>query len=546
MASGENGGIHSKFQERLRRMRISRNRVQQEEDEFLKNKVEEIHKAVEKNHLDNVRLFSERSQSLVGSDAGEGNHGSSSQQSFGTKENGPVKTHFVRNASFSIEEMVDNEEENLSKKDFDVKKEETILLDDSIEEDEFVRGVLSDIKRTASDREVTLKKGTEEKEEVKNSYVSYDDMRKNRVNVLTDSERDVELGKIESDLVHKIQYDFEDKLDELEVLEGRLYYLFSLEKNAVVMEEINSLKLKIQQFIVDLNDIVDQYNAYKRNYYMDHVVEIDDHVIVDDLIDYRILLDNMDDEKKFTSGYKKLKEFEKLYGHLSGIRLEVSRLKEETMRKASLFGDRDRELKQMNKDLLDASKFNQSCSEELERQNRYFNGLMKDISRINREEYVTTHIKGLGEMAAMSFRYLGLLLLNPLKGTLPGIGIQTLAAKEMVVNLYRNLDIEKVKHIRYYATDYEREINGKLNDIEYTSALIDDAISNVDDLLSSFMLKYNSSIPYYDDTLNKIYSIRKVVLRNQNKVNKIRNHLKMGKKLNEEKLMRVKELNEHH
>ena len=415
-----------------------------------------------------------------------------------------------------------------------------------MEHDEFVRGVLSDIKRTASDREVTLKKGTEEKEEVKNSYVSYDDMRKNRVNVLTDSERDVELGKIESDLVHKIQYDFEDKLDELEVLEGRLYYLFSLEKNAVVMEEINSLKLKIQQFIVDLNDIVDQYNAYKRNYYMDHVVEIDDHVIVDDLIDYRILLDNMDDEKKFTSGYKKLKEFEKLYGHLSGIRLEVSRLKEETMRKASLFGDRDRELKQMNKDLLDASKFNQSCSEELERQNRYFNGLMKDISRINREEYVTTHIKGLGEMAAMSFRYLGLLLLNPLKGTLPGIGIQTLAAKEMVVNLYRNLDIEKVKHIRYYATDYEREINGKLNDIEYTSALIDDAISNVDDLLSSFMLKYNSSIPYYDDTLNKIYSIRKVVLRNQNKVNKIRNHLKMGKKLNEEKLMRVKELNEHH
>ena len=54
MASGENGGIHSKFQERLRRMRISRNRVQQEEDEFLKNKVEEIHKAVEKNHLDNA------------------------------------------------------------------------------------------------------------------------------------------------------------------------------------------------------------------------------------------------------------------------------------------------------------------------------------------------------------------------------------------------------------------------------------------------------------------------------------------------------------
>ena len=58
------------------------------------------------------------------------------------------------------------------------------------------------------------------------------------------------------------------------------------------------------------------------------------------------------------------------------------------------------------------------------------------------------------------------------------------------------------------------------------------------------MKQYNSEIPGYKDTLNKINNIEKITYRNLNKINIIEKKLIISKKINEDKLAKVKSLNE--
>jgi len=58
------------------------------------------------------------------------------------------------------------------------------------------------------------------------------------------------------------------------------------------------------------------------------------------------------------------------------------------------------------------------------------------------------------------------------------------------------------------------------------------------------MRQYDSRIPGYEDTLKKIGKIEENIIRNQNRVEIVRKNLKFSKKLNEDKLRKVRELNE--
>ena len=104
--------------------------------------------------------------------------------------------------------------------------------------------------------------------------------------------------------------------------------------------------------------------------------------------------------------------------------------------------------------------------------------------------------------------------------------------------------MEEVNHIHYKAIDYDSELSHKLIDVNYTSSIIDDTLKDIERLRDDFMLQYNSNIPGYEDTLKKIDKIHHNIVRSQNRVFKIRERLRKSKKLNEQKMVRVKELNE--
>ena len=585
--SGGNSGWFSKFQERLKKMKIIRSKKKKLSEEEIHSDVVEkssVNQSVEKNtnkqtdtvHVDDRDEFVRNVLDDIYRTAGDRK---SDKKYVGVDDNEHIEDIKQTGNNDNVrEKIIDN-----VRGDYDigisVPRAKSIGIDDSKEHhisnqyvgagtedntEQYVRN--PNIKPGAS---VVVENNHEQKDTVnsnnndtivrnhsdinddqnkklKSHYVSDLEKRKRRVSVGTDDEREEELEKIEQELLDKIRESFEDKLDEIDVLESELFLLQQEKQDVLVMKKIKELKVKINSFIDELNKIIDQYNTYKRNYYIDNVLDIDDNVIVDDLIDFRTLLDSADDEKRFVKQYKKFEEFEKLYRNLKSIAIRTDELQEETIEKTRKIADRDKKYKEIQNGMFNIASIQKSCEEEMDKQNEFFIDLMEKVNKINKEEYVTHHLRGLGDVVGMSLRYVGMMLLSPFRGTVPGIGAQTLATRMMLGNMYRNLHWEEENHVRYSAIDYDSDISKYLTDVRYTSHLIDDTLDDINRFKEQFMLQYDSRIPGYDETLKKIDKLQHIIVRNQNKVHKIEKNLVFARGLNEKKLTHVQELNRQH
>lgn len=511
MSNQGNGGFRSKFQQRLKRMKLLRllkfRNVKDKDnrENFVLEVVDNI------KSTSNDRNYNKRKVGVV------------EIENVITKKNTIVtdKTSTVKNIILS-KENVKNEE--ILKNEID--KEQQRLSNDN-DLDEKVKYVRENKPKTNRNKS--------------RKFISDN---KDKFNTIDDVKKYDLLNEMGTDIINKLKDSFNDKLDELEVLHSELYLLSKYQDNQLELKKVIEIKERINKLIDRINEIIEQYNLYKRNYYIDNVIGIDDNIIVDDIINYRYLLDSFKDEKKFVKEYKALEEFKTLYNNLEEIKKETEKIRNDNEEKIEEYGIRDKKYDDIKLNIIKDIDINKDLKYELDKQNKYFKDLMSKLNDINKEEYVTRHLKGVGNLIGQSLRYMGLIILSPLTGMIPGIAVQTLATKKMIGNAYRHLHLEEVKHIRYDAIDYDSELNHHLTDVNYVENLVDDALKDVDRLKEDFMIIYNSNIPGYEDTLKNIERIENKLLHNQNKVYIIKNNLKKSKKLNEDKMIKVKELNQ--
>ena len=77
-------------------------------------------------------------------------------------------------------------------------------------------------------------------------------------------------------------------------------------------------------------------------------------------------------------------------------------------------------------------------------------------------------------------------MLSPFSGLIPGIAVNTLVARHMLGNIYRNLHYEDVRHVYYEAIDYDRELNDKITDVGFTEELIESTLDDIKRIRKDF------------------------------------------------------------
>ena len=209
--------------------------------------------------------------------------------------------------------------------------------------------------------------------------------------------RDKELNDLKVELVNKIRNSFEDKLDRIEVLESELYLIGIDNNEAHTMKKLVELKKKINELILELNKMIDEYNLYNKHYYMDNFIGIEDKIIENDIINYRELLDSFSAEKDFVKEYKMLDEFKKLYVNLVDIKNNTDNLIIENENRIQEVDISDTKYKRIVEDIIKLDDIEKDCLEKIDKQNKYLSELSTKINVINKHEYITTHLKGLGE-----------------------------------------------------------------------------------------------------------------------------------------------------
>lgn len=523
-----NGGIFSKFQERLKKIRIARSKRKKAQEEFIKEKVQEIRKEVQSDNT-----VYKRCRVGVG------------EKTVKKISKANVKKIRDKDIDKVIVDIRDtkNERNYPKKRVGDISKEKLNVVG-VVDANDKIKNVKNRINKNIklNDKVNDIRENkpnlSKKKVGVNCSYNSKIDIKN-----LGNDEKE-ELIKLKgAEIIDKIKLSFESRLDELAVIESELYLISQKQDETIELTKINELKKKINELINDINKIIGEYNLYKKNYYLDNVIDLDDNILVDDIISYRDLLDSLDGEKKFVKEYKALEEFKVLRGSLDDIKHKTELIKEENEEKIEKFGIRDNKYNNIKIEMANVKKISNECNKEIAKQNKYFVDIMSKVSKINKEEYVTYHMKGIGSLVGQSLKYMGLMVLSPFAGLIPSIAIQTVATKKMIGNIYQQLNPEEVKHIRYSAINYESELNKHLTDINYTEDLLDDTLNDIKRLKEDFLFIYNSRLPGYEETLRNIAKIEKMLVHNKNRVDMVKKNLKKSKKMNDKKLSLVKELN---
>ena len=169
------------------------------------------------------------------------------------------------------------------------------------------------------------------------------------------------------------------------------------------------------------------------------------------------------------------------------------------------------------------------------------------VSAIDSHEVVNYRLKGFGKYLAHSFRYFGLLMLNPLKGFFPSIATQTILAKNMVSNLRDRVNIEEDKRMVYRAIDYSSMINYASRDLDYTSSQLDSTLEDLENLKMQYNSKfrqYQGDFSEYYSVISKITSMQEAMINNKIKLEIIRSQIKRYSRENQNKLRLVRKLND--
>ena len=275
------------------------------------------------------------------------------------------------------------------------------------------------------------------------------------------------------------------------------------------------------------------------------MLEYGDDLLIDKILELKDLC-FMGNIKSIVDNYKILDEYKFLYLKIDRLQEDTIKYDEYKKKKEEELKKRDIDFEKLKNDVYDIDKNKDRYDVFVREQELFLKNLENNILNIDSHEKVSYRLKGFNQLVANSFKYLGLILVNPLKGLIPSIASQTIITKYMVHSLYNNLEWEENRRMVYDAIDFSNSINIAINDLDSTLSLVNSTLEDIIRLKNKYMQefsKYEYSFSGYRDTIKKINKIENAVIGSKIKIELMQQRMKEKELQNNDKIKRVKKLN---
>lgn len=351
--------------------------------------------------------------------------------------------------------------------------------------------------------------------------------------------------QLEKKIINLIKKDLVKIINTLEIYESELYILNEINNDEKTLKECQKNIAEVKKILGKIDSLKKRYDYLKDNIDFEYLLELGDDNIIDKITELRTVISN-DKMKTVVSDYKLLDAYKYLYTKVEDVKEKTIKIEKEKITQEEKLKKRDIDFENLKNQVFDINKIKSSYESFVNEQNSFLNELSDKINKIDSHEITNYNLKGFGKYLFNSFKYVGLLMLNPLKGIVPSIATQTIIAGNIVRNLRNNLAWEEKKRMVYEAEDFSSSINFALNDLDYTSNSLDDTLDN----LAKLKLEYNNKFKQYQgdfleyaDVINKITSMQESLINNKIKLEIIRNQMRQYSRQNENKLQLVRQLN---
>lgn len=357
----------------------------------------------------------------------------------------------------------------------------------------------------------------------------------------------IERQKLEKAILDLFKKRFIKNINELELLQSDLYILSQIDNNDIeyqkCLENIKTVRIILNK----IRDLKENYDFLKDNYDFEYLLELNDNSLIDKIIELREMCskDQLDD---VIEEYKLLDEYQYLYTKIDELEKETVKFEDYKDKKVEELKERDIKFEDFKNNVVNLDKINNSYVRFVDEQNEFLKDLEEKIANIDSYEQVELHLKGFDRLLNNTFKYMALLLVSPLKGLLPSVATEMLITRNTIKNLRNNLKWEETRKMVYTAIDYDSSIRYAIANVEDVSGLVDNALDDVVRLKREFndrFSQYSSELPEYKAVIKKLNKMENAIAGNRVKLNVTMDKLKHDKMVNENKLKRVKKLNDN-
>ena len=358
-------------------------------------------------------------------------------------------------------------------------------------------------------------------------------------------EIDIKKEELKKEILDLIKKKLVRNINELEILQSDLYVLKQLNNGEIYLDECQENINEIKSLLSKVSSLKEKYDYLRDTVDFGYMLEYDDDLLIDKILELKDIC-SRNDIRNVIDDYKILDEYKYLYLKIDKLQDDMFKYEEYKNNKVEDLKRRDIDFDKMKSDLYDVDGEKERYDIFVRQQELLLKDLNDKVSKIDSYEKVTYRLKGFNQLLGNSFKYLGLLLVNPLKGFVPSIAVQTITTKNMIKNLYNNLEWEEERKTVYEAIDYSSSINSMINDLDNMSLMINSTLEDIIVMKAKYVKEfsqYENSFSEYKDVIRKIEEIENVLLGNKIKVEMIQRKMIEKEKENESKLKMVKKLN---
>lgn len=466
-------------------------------------------------------------------------------------ERGEV-TQFIVNDEVEDSQLVDDgrveavsDIRTVDKKAKIEKKQQLSEYEDSFEIDkskEAVEEVISDKKAMKTQNKDTV--GVQKRSN-RTKYVGI--IRRVDVSSLTEEEKDKRISELKVKILAGIDKKLELDMVELNRIreeKNRLVDSFSDDED---YEKWVERKKKIEELLEKVRGLIEEINVLYENIDFSNVSDLDkfdNQIIVNDIIEYRDILDSSSRLHELSEEYKMLDNFVVLYREIFLTETRTKEMSDSVDTKVSEIVVRDEHYKNLDSSLDVVDDITRDCNLLIDKQNEYLKVLFSRIDHISSELITEYRFRGVNELLTSTLLYMGVMVATLPTRRIPRVmATRAVATRRLLDNMRRQMQPEVTTRLQYEALDFEQEIFAHLDDIRLTINVIDATLEDIEKYKQEFREEYEGRVPNYEEVLGKLKEMELVVKETRQKALVVEKQLEDSQRVNESKLVRVKELN---
>lgn len=355
-----------------------------------------------------------------------------------------------------------------------------------------------------------------------------------------------EVNRLEKKIIDRIKKNLIITVNELEILRNDLYILSEINNDTVELEKCEKNLREIKQLLHKVDALKNKYDYLRDNYDFEYILELDDRPLIDDIIELKKIASG-DEQKMLVEDYKLLDVYKYLYLKIDALQDNMSEYEDYKNKQVLELKDRNIDFNEFKTRAynveLEKEKYDLFIKEQMDMMDM----LNKNMNKISSTETVDYHLKGFGQLLINSFKYFSLLMLSPLRGMIPSIVRETVTTKNIISNLYHNLVWEEKKYRVYETVDYGNKIMEAINSVDNASRIVDETLEDIVNLKIQYnqqFKRYQGDINEYRDVIGKLNNMENKIMGNKIKMEIIKRQMKEQEKINQQKLLMIRKLNE--